>query len=94
MKPNAKETCLELDSTLLVISSRHENQFFENLTLENNWTSFWLGINDGQNEGQWVRVVKNNFLINNFTVKIFLAKNYLVKKFSKKKYSRQTLSSQ
>ena len=54
LKPDGKKTCLENDAILLVINSRHENKFVQQAASDNGWNTFWLGINDGKNEKDWV----------------------------------------
>lgn len=54
LKPDARDVCYANDARILYINSRHENDFFTEKAKEENWYTFWLGINDGKIEGRWV----------------------------------------
>lgn len=56
IKPHAKRYCWEQrnQSQLLLISSDAENNYFAAKVAEKGVNSFWLRINDKNDEGQWV----------------------------------------
>ena len=54
MKSYAKRECFDIGGTLLVINSKTENDYVLSRFQNENWASFWLGINDKLNRNQWV----------------------------------------
>lgn len=54
-KPFAKRECFDLGGIILNVNSKEESDFFASIAAQNGAESFWLGINDGQEDGNWVQ---------------------------------------
>ena len=52
IKPDAKRVCYDLNASLLIVENAEQNEFLASKLAPEE--SFWLRINDGKEENNWV----------------------------------------